>query len=329
MSQNRKKRNNKRKKWYFRWNNWQIKIIWRANKIVKKREDLKGYWPYNDYDDKELKSKYFKIQLADMSNEIDEKLFEQIFGHTLIKLANKVINTKNKEENQIIVKDIEKNKDKLFEMKDYSNEWLIQPNSWPINLIDAINLILKFNKEFNYENENENEDNEKEKENEKLRKENEKEKLRKEYEKEKLTKEYENEKNEKNKIIKDLNDNLDGIIDKSKSFEDQIKSIRKVKNLNEYYDMHDYDNKELKLKIFKLKIAHLSNITNEKLFEQIFGHTRIKLVNKVINTKNKEECKIIFKKINKNIDKINEMDDDQWVDLYKAANLISDFHGKY
>ena len=199
-----------------------------------------------------------------MSNEIDENLFEQIVGHKFETLANKLINTRDKKENQIIVKDIEKNKDKLFEMKDYSNEWLIQPNSWRINLIDADNLILKFNKEFNYENENENEDNEKEKEkeNEKLRKENEKEKLRKEYEKEKLTKEYENGKNEKNKIIKVLNDNLGGIIDKSKSFEDQIKSIRKVKNLNEYYDMHDYDNKELKLKIFKLKIAHLSNITN-------------------------------------------------------------------
>ena len=52
---------------------------------LKKREVLKGFWPYNDYDDKELKSKYFKIQLADMSNEIDKKLFEQIFGHTLIK----------------------------------------------------------------------------------------------------------------------------------------------------------------------------------------------------------------------------------------------------
>ena len=65
-------------------------------KLLKKREDLKGYWPYNDYDDKELKSKYFKIQLADMSNEIDEKLFEQIFGHTLIKLVDKLINTKNK-----------------------------------------------------------------------------------------------------------------------------------------------------------------------------------------------------------------------------------------
>ena len=75
-------------------------------KSLKKREDLKGYWPYNDYDDKELKSKYFKIQLADMSNEIDKKLFEQIFGHTLIKLVDKLINTKNKKSNQIIVKNI-------------------------------------------------------------------------------------------------------------------------------------------------------------------------------------------------------------------------------
>ena len=77
-------------------------------KSLKKREDLKGYWPYNDYDDKELKSKYFKIELADMSNEIDKKLFEQIFGHTRIKLADKLINTTNKEKNQIIVKNIEK-----------------------------------------------------------------------------------------------------------------------------------------------------------------------------------------------------------------------------
>ena len=74
-------------------------------KSLKKREDLKGYWPYNDYDDKELKSKYFKIKLADMSNEIDEKLFEKIFGHTLIKLADKLINTANKED-QIIIKNI-------------------------------------------------------------------------------------------------------------------------------------------------------------------------------------------------------------------------------
>ena len=58
--------------------------------------------------------------------------------------------------------------------------------------------------------------------------------------------------------IKELNDHLDEIIDKSKSFEDQIKSITKVKNLNEYYDMRDYDNKELKLKILQLQIPYLS-----------------------------------------------------------------------
>ena len=68
-----------------------------------------------------------------MSNEIDEKLFEQIFGHKLLKLADKLINTTNKEENQIIIKNIEKNKDKLFEMVDYSNEGVIQSNSQRIN----------------------------------------------------------------------------------------------------------------------------------------------------------------------------------------------------
>ena len=66
---------------------------------LKKREDLKGYWPYDDFGDKELKFKYFKIEFADMSNEIDKKLFEQIFGHTLKILTNKVINTTSKEEN--------------------------------------------------------------------------------------------------------------------------------------------------------------------------------------------------------------------------------------
>ena len=52
-----------------------------------------------------------------MSNEIDKKLFEQIFGHTLETLANKLINTTNKEENHIIVKNINKNKDKIKKKK--------------------------------------------------------------------------------------------------------------------------------------------------------------------------------------------------------------------
>ena len=64
-------------------------------KSLKKLKGLKGYWPYDDYGDKELKLKYFKIELADMSNEIDKQLFEEIFGQ----LVDKLINTTNKEEN--------------------------------------------------------------------------------------------------------------------------------------------------------------------------------------------------------------------------------------
>ena len=114
-------------------------------KSLKKIKGLKGYQHSNDYGDKELKLKYFKRELANMSNEIDKKLFQQIFGHTLETLANKLINTTNKEENQIIVKIINENKEKLYEMDPFYN-FVIQPSDWRINLIDAIGLILDFNK---------------------------------------------------------------------------------------------------------------------------------------------------------------------------------------
>ena len=104
--------------------------------------------------------------------------------------------------------------------------------------------------------------------------------------------------------------------------------MRKVKNLNEYYDKHYDDNKELKLKIFQLQIEHLSNIINEKLFEQIFGHTLIKLADKLINTTNKEENQIIVENIEKNIDKLHKMDNYEPVDLYDTTNLLLDFNGR-
>ena len=136
------------------------------------------------------------------------------------------------------------------------------------------------------------------------------EKLRKENENEKLRKEYENEKNEKIEIIKRLNDDLDEIIDKSKSFEDQIESLKKLEDLKEYLLYKDYDDKELKSKYFKIQLADMSNEIDKKLFEQIFGHTLIKLADKLINTINKEENQIIVKNIEKNIDKLHKMDDD-------------------
>ena len=87
-----------------------------------------------------------------MPNIIDKKLFEQIFGHTFETLANKLINTANKEENQIIVNNINENKKKICEEKLYEEdetesfcEFVIQPNDRRINLIEAINVILDFN----------------------------------------------------------------------------------------------------------------------------------------------------------------------------------------
>ena len=115
---------------------------------LEKVENLEEYYFINDFDDKELKFKIFKLKLAHLSNEIDENLFEQIFDHKFETLANKLINTTNKEENQIIVKNIEKNKDKLFEMDEF-NDWVIQPSDQRINLKDTIDLILDFNEELN------------------------------------------------------------------------------------------------------------------------------------------------------------------------------------
>ena len=130
--------------------------------------------------------------------------------------------------------------------------------------------------------------------------------------------------NEKNIRIKNINDNLDEIIDKSKSFEDQIKSIKKVENLNEFYFINGYGDKEF----FKTLYHH-------KLFKHIFGHAFETLANKLINTTNKEENQIIVKNINKTKIKIYEMDplnnfaiqpSKQRVDLNNAIKFILKFN---
>ena len=82
-----------------------------------------------------------------MSNEIDEKLFEQISGHTIETLANKLINTTNKVENLIIVNNINKNKEKLYKKEEtsYGYDYVIQQSQQRVDLNYTINLILNFN----------------------------------------------------------------------------------------------------------------------------------------------------------------------------------------
>ena len=113
-----------------------------------------------------------------------------------------------------------------------------------------------------------------------------------------------------NKIIKESNNSLDEIIDNPKSFEDQIKSIRKVENLNEYWFTEDYIEKELKFKIFNLKLAHLPNIIDKEIFKQTFGHTFETLANKLINTTKKKKIKYLATtstKIKKNLKKMKQV----------------------
>ena len=67
----------------------------------------------------------------------------QITGQAL---ANKLINTTNKEENQSIVKNINANKKKLYQQeKTTPYDWVIKPTNRRINLRSTIKLILDFN----------------------------------------------------------------------------------------------------------------------------------------------------------------------------------------
>ena len=62
----KKNRNNKRKKMIFQLKNQNHFKIVKKIKSLKKREDLKGLYPYKDFGDKVLKSKNFKTELSDM-----------------------------------------------------------------------------------------------------------------------------------------------------------------------------------------------------------------------------------------------------------------------
>ena len=170
-----------------------------------KSENLGQYF-INDFDDKELKSKIFKLKLVHLLKIINKKLFEQIFGDTLEALANTLINTTNKKENEIIVKNIEKNRDKIYEMDPFNNDWMIRRSDWRIHLINAVSFILDFNKNENEKvNENVNENDETLMSSDKD--------------------DHDDDETMRQNEIKKLNDYFDKKIANSKSFEDQIKSF--------------------------------------------------------------------------------------------------------
>ena len=68
---------------------------------------------------------------------------KKMFGHTFAALVNK-LNTIGEEENKIIIDDIEKNKDKIYE-QDECSKFVIHPAHKRDNLLDAIKIIFNFN----------------------------------------------------------------------------------------------------------------------------------------------------------------------------------------
>ena len=65
---------------------------------------MSRYWDIKYYDDnKKLNFKIFKLKFAHISNDVDEQLFEEIFGHKYVALTDTMINTTSKEENQCLL----------------------------------------------------------------------------------------------------------------------------------------------------------------------------------------------------------------------------------
>ena len=117
--------------------------------------------------------------------------------------------------------------------------------------------------------------------------------------------ENENVSKNENESVDKIDDNVDtnnyfNIIDKTKSFEDQIEIPKKMDDLSRYWDMNYCDdNERLHFKIFQLKFAYILNDVDKKLFKEIFGHTYVALADKLLNTTSKEENQIFINDIKK------------------------------
>ena len=97
----------------------------------------------NCYDDnKKINFKIFKLKFAHILNDVDEQLFEEIFGHKYVALADKLLNTTSKEENQIFINNIKKNGDKFYKQDDSSN-YVIQQIYKRNNLSSAMDSYSK------------------------------------------------------------------------------------------------------------------------------------------------------------------------------------------
>ena len=113
--------------------------------ILKKIPDLDNFWLMQYYEDnKETNLRIFKLKLAHIFNDVDDNLFTEIFGFTSVELADKLINTTSKEDNQMIIDHIEIKRDKIYEQ--VYGQYVIQPPHKRTDLLDTVKVLLDFNK---------------------------------------------------------------------------------------------------------------------------------------------------------------------------------------
>ena len=109
---------------------------------------LINYWDMHYYEDnKETNLRLFKLKFAHIFNDVDDNLFKEIFGLTSVELADKLINTTSKEDNQMLIDHIEIKRDKMFEQDKYSR-YVIQPLHKRTDLLDTVKVLLDFKKKF-------------------------------------------------------------------------------------------------------------------------------------------------------------------------------------
>ena len=89
--------------------------------------------------------------------------------------------------------------------------------------------------------------------------------------------------------------------------------------------MHYYeDNKEINLRLFKLKLAHIFNDVDDILFTEIFGFTSVELADKLINVTSKKNNQMIIDHFEIKRDKLFEQEYGKFViqPPHKRTNLL-------
>ena len=94
-------------------------------------------------DNKETNLRLFKLKFAHIFNDVDDNLFKEIFGLTSAKLADKLINTTSKEENQTLINKIKNNEDKIFKQDEFS-KFVIKQAYKRRGLLHTVKIILEF-----------------------------------------------------------------------------------------------------------------------------------------------------------------------------------------